>query len=59
MRIDGERFFAAMVEFAKECVKLLPRVVMTVVDMDAVDKEKARRLVEQEIGADFQIRPFF
>jgi TatD DNase family protein len=59
MRIDGERFFAAMVEFAKECVKLLPRVVMTVVDIDAVDKEKARRLVEQEIGADFQIRPFF
>lgn len=59
MRIDGDRFFAAMVEFTKECVKLLPRVVMTVVDIDAVDKEKARQLVEKEIGANFQIRPLF
>jgi TatD DNase family protein len=59
MRIDGDRFFPAMVEFAKECVKLLPRVVMTVVDIDEVDKEEARTLVEKEIGATFQIRPFF
>jgi TatD DNase family protein len=59
MRIDGDRFFAAMVEFAKECAKLLPRVIMTVVDIGTVDKDKARQLVEKEIGADFQIRPFF
>jgi len=59
MQIDGERFFAAMIEFAKEAVKVIPRVIMTVVDLNEVDKEKARRLVEEEIGAIFQRRPFF
>ena len=59
MRIDGERFFPAMIEFAKEAVKLLPRVVMTIVDLNEVDKEKARRLVEGEIGAIFYTRPYF
>ncbi len=59
MRIDGDKFFPAMIEFAKACVRLLPKVVMTVVDIESVDKEEARKLVEQEIGATFQIRPFF
>ncbi len=59
MRIDGERFFAAMVEFAKECVRHFPEVVMTIVDLPEVDEERARRFVEQEIGAKFKVRPFF
>jgi TatD DNase family protein len=59
MRINGATFFPAMIEFAKESVRLLPRVAMTVVDIDVVDKEKARKLVEEEIGAVFQTRPFF
>jgi hypothetical protein len=32
---------------------------MTVVDLDEVDKEKARSLVENEIGATFITRPYF
>lgn len=59
MRIDGETFFAAMMTFARESVRLLPKVVMTVVDIAEVDKEKARRLVEEEIGAIYQARPYF
>ncbi|MEK7249807.1 MAG: TatD family hydrolase [Bacteroidota bacterium] len=59
MQIDGAKFFPAMIEFAKESVRLLPKVVMTIVDIDEVDKEKARRLVEDEIGATFQKRPYF
>lgn len=59
MQIDGPIFFAAMIEFAKEAVRILPKVVMTVVDLDKIDKEKARRLVEEEIGATFQTRPYF
>lgn len=59
MQIDGERFFQAMVEFAKEAAKHIPRVIMTIVDLDTVDKEKARHLVESEIGAEFQVRPYF
>ena len=59
MQIDGERFFPAMVDFAREAVRHLPRVMMTIVDMQDVDKEKARRLVEDEIGALFVTRPYF
>ena len=59
MQVDGPVFFAAMVDFAKEAVKILPKVVMTVVDLDKIDKEKARRLAEDEIGATFQARPHF
>lgn len=59
MRIDGEKFFPAMIDFAKESVRLLGKVTMTIVDLDDVDKEHARLLVENEIGATFQTRPFF
>ena len=59
MRIDGERFFPAMIDFAREAVRHLPRVVMTIVDLDEIDKEKARALVEDEIGAAFFTRPYF
>ncbi|HXG01230.1 MAG TPA: TatD family hydrolase [Bacteroidota bacterium] len=59
MRIDGEKYFRAMVEFAREARRLLPRVIMTIVDMDGVDKERARRFAENEIGAEFQARPYF
>ncbi len=59
MRIDGQKYFSAMIEFAKEAVKALPKVVMTIVDLSEVDKERARRLVEDEIGAIFQTRPYF
>jgi TatD DNase family protein len=59
MRLDGARFFPAMVEFAKEAVRLLPRVVMTIVDLSEVDEARARAFVEQEVGAVFSKRPFF
>ncbi len=59
MRLDGQRFFPAMIEFAREAVKMIPRVIMTVVDLNDVDKEKARLLVEEEIGATFYTRPYF
>lgn len=59
MRLDGKRFFPAMVDFAREAVKVLPKVVMTVVDLNEVDKTKAKKLVEEEIGAVFSTRAFF
>jgi TatD DNase family protein len=59
MRIDGERSHKAMVEFARECVRLLPEVVMTIVGMDSVDEQKAREFVEREIGAKYRVRPYF
>jgi TatD DNase family protein len=59
MGIDGERFFPEMVAFAKDAVKSFPRVAMTIVNLETVDKEKARKLVEEEIGATFYNRPYF
>ncbi|HSQ75653.1 MAG TPA: TatD family nuclease-associated radical SAM protein, partial [Bacteroidota bacterium] len=59
MRLDGQSYFPAMVDFAREAVRLLPRVVMTIVDLQDVDVEKARAFVEQEIGAVFSMRPYF
>jgi TatD DNase family protein len=59
MRLDGARFFPAMVEFAREAAKVLPRVVMTIVDLQEVDEQSARRFVEEEIGAIFSKRPYF
>jgi hypothetical protein len=32
---------------------------MTIVDLQGVDSEKARKLVEEDIGATFQTRPYF
>ena len=59
MRLDGERYFPAMVEFSREAVRLLPRVVMTIVNLDEVDKERAKKFVEDSIGAVFSNRPLF
>jgi TatD DNase family protein len=59
MRLDGSRYFPAMVEFAREAVRVLPRVVMTIVDLQEVDEATARRFVEEEVGAVFSKRPFF
>lgn len=59
MQVDGEVYFRAMIDFAKECVLHIPQVTMTIVDVPEIDKEKARHLVEKEVGATFHIRPFF
>jgi TatD DNase family protein len=59
MRIDPDIYFAAMIKFARESVRHIPRVVMTIVDLNEVDAGRARRMVEDEIGAVFQRRPFF
>jgi TatD DNase family protein len=59
MRIDGEKYFHAMVDFAKECVKHNLDVTMTIVNLPIVDEATSREFVEKEIGAKFKHRPFF
>jgi TatD DNase family protein len=58
MKIDS-RFFGEMVAFAKECVRSIGLVMMTIVDLPEVDAERAKQLVEKEIGGEFVTRPFF
>ncbi|MBI3193108.1 MAG: YchF/TatD family DNA exonuclease [Ignavibacteriae bacterium] len=59
MRLDGQKYFPAMIDFAKECVKHKLDTTMTIVELDEVDEQKAREFVEKEIGAKFRNRPFF
>jgi TatD DNase family protein len=59
MGIDGKRFHKAMIEFAREAKKYVPDVVMTVVDIDSVDIEGARKYIEDEVGVKFKLRPYF
>ena len=59
MRVDGEKYWAAMVDFARECVKHKLLTTMIIVDLDEVDEVSARKFVEQDIGAEFRLRPLF
>jgi TatD DNase family protein len=59
MQLDGVKYHNAMVEFAKECVKQLPEVVMTVVGMPDIDIDSAKEFVRKNIGAEFRVRPYF
>jgi len=59
MRVDGEKMFPVMVEFARECVKYNIDTTMTIVDLDSVNEAKAKEFVDREIGAKFRNRPYF
>jgi len=59
MHLDGDRYFRAMVDFALECKRVIGRVHMTIVDLPDVDKDRARRFVEEELGLSLRIRPYF
>lgn len=59
MRIDGRKYFNAMIDFTREAKKYVPNVVMTVVGMSEVDTEKARNFTEQQLGVQFRVRPYF
>lgn len=59
MQIDGDKYHKAMIDFALECKKLLPKVIMTIVDMPEIDVEKARRVIENDLGLEYKARPYF
>ncbi|MGA7162289.1 MAG: TatD family hydrolase [Bacteroidota bacterium] len=59
MRIDGMKNHAAMVDFAREAKKYVPDVVMSVVGMDEVDVEQAKKYVEEALGVKYRVRPYF
>lgn len=55
----GEKSFDEMLNFARECVKFIPNVVMTTVDttISHEEEEECRKLCGQ-IGAAYRIRPW-
>ncbi|HTY10577.1 MAG TPA: TatD family hydrolase [Bacteroidota bacterium] len=59
MRINGEKNHAAMVDFAREAKKYVPEVVMSVVGIEEVDLEGAKKYVEDVLGVKYRVRPYF
>ncbi|MEP0860221.1 MAG: YchF/TatD family DNA exonuclease [Ignavibacterium sp.] len=58
MRVDALHFYE-MLDFAKKSKQFVEKVVMTVVDFDEIEIEKAKKVVEDEIGAEFRVRHYF
>ncbi len=55
----GEGSYEAMLEFTRECVKYVPNVIMTVVDVVTTkeEQEECRRICES-LGATLRVRAF-
>lgn len=58
MRVEM-RMFNEMVMFAKHAKQFAGKVIMSVVSLDEVEIEKARKIVEEKIGAEFRVREYF
>lgn len=58
MRLD-EKHFYEMINFAKLSKSYVKKVVLSVVSIDEVEIERSRKVVEEEIGAEFRIREYF
>jgi TatD DNase family protein len=52
-------YFNEMVDFAKSAKSYTGKVVMSVVSIAEVDIERARKVAEEKIGAEFRVRHFF
>ena len=54
----GNESFQAMLDFAKECLKYVPHVMMSVVDIIGQEKiEKCQKICD-DIGVKLRVRPF-
>lgn len=53
------RMFNEMINFAKRVKGCVEKVVMTIVNIEGIDVEKTKQTVEEKIGAEFRIRPYF
>lgn len=55
----GEKSFDAMIDFAEECTKYIPNVVMTTVDTTIThEEEKQCQEICDRVGAKYRIRPW-
>lgn len=52
------RMFNEMINFARQVKKYVNNVVMTVISLDKVNIERAKKIVEEKIGAEFRVRKY-
>ena len=53
----GDNTFEKVLDFAKECKRLLPKTVLTVLDMPGVDLKRCEKIAK-ELGVDLRIRHY-
>lgn len=53
----GENTFEKVIDFAKECKKLLPKTVLTFLDLPEVDLKRCEKIAK-ELGVEFRIRHY-
>ena len=58
MGIDKKMFFE-MKDFVEKVKQFVKNVVLTIVTVDNIDIEKARKFTEDELGVTFRERPYF
>ncbi len=54
----GEAAFPAMLAYAKDCMRYLPSVTMTVLDLLPPDQIEKCRAIAEKIGAEFRVRAY-
>ena len=59
LRRGGQRYFDAVVDFARGAHAAMRDVTVTVVAVPDIDIDRARQFVAKEIGARFRARPVF
>lgn len=52
---EGENAFYALLDFARQCVGVIPRVILSVVEWPGVDVEACRKIA-QDLKAEFRLR---
>lgn len=56
--IFGEKAYHSLIEFAKTAKGVIPKVVLTAVELPSVDMEKCSKIAA-DIGVEFKIRPYY
>ncbi len=54
----GEKTYEKIKEFVRECKKYIPRVEVTVLDMEGVDLAQCERIAREELGVEFRLRRY-
>jgi len=54
----GKGSYEAIKSFIREAKRVIPRVIATAVDHPAVDVQRCRQIVEEELGVEFRLRAY-